>query len=369
MDSNLIPVDGRPGTYLDLANNVLLTDGGNGQLVKMDLGSGDVHVDTALATFATGFRQADLAADTVMPIVPVQKMSDVYYEFNADNEMAGADGTVVTGGAAMTEVNPQQSTTPFTTTPYALAGFLPLELLGNQDAILNLQFKTIRTIMAKLQLNREKRVAAALFNSANYSSTHIVDLSAVGATRKWNGGSASTPVRDIQSLCEASLARITHMVMSLDTWNAFTVNPDVQKFLAFKSAAPALPSLDQRTAFSALLGLPMPVVCEARARTTTAGVYPYIWSGSVALVHQQPGVPADGYTTATAKTFRWTGGETIARDAASVNGVEAAGGIVVRSMFKQDRGPLGGIYMVVTHRDAEQFITDKVSGLVKGAFQ
>ncbi len=367
MDNNMIPVDGRPGTFLNLSDNTLVSSE-NGRLVTMDLGPSDVHVDTALATFATGFKQANLAADTVMPIVPVQKMSDVYYEFNADNEMAGADGTIVAQGGAIGEVNPQQSTTAFSTVPYALAGFLPLELLGNQDAILNLQFKTIRTIMAKLQVNREKRVATALFNASNYTSTHIVDLTAVGATRKWNGGSASTPVRDIQSLCEASLAPITHMVMSLDTWNAFTVNPDVQKFLAFKSAAPALPSLDQRTAFSALLGLPMPIVCEARARTTTAGVYPYIWSGSVALVHQQPGVQADGFSTATAKTFRWTGAEALVRDAASVDGIGSSGGITVRSMFKQDRGPLGGMYMVVTHRDAEQFITDKVSGLIKAAF-
>ena len=366
MDSNLIPVDGRPGTFLNLSDNTLNTLEG-GQLVKMDLGPSEVHVDTALATFATGYKQAGLAADTVMPIVTTSKMSDVYYEFDPDNEFAGADGTIAAANGVIHEVTPKQSTTPFSTTPYALAGFLPLEVLGNQDAILNLQFRTIRTIMAKLMVNREKRVKTVLFNSANYSGAHLVDLSALAATRKWNGGSASTPVRDIQSICEASLAPITHMVMSLDTWNAFTVNADVQKFLAFKSNAPALPTLDQRAAFSALLGLPMPIVCEARSKTTS-GVFPYIWGGSVALIHQQPGVPADGMTTATAKTFRWTGADALVRDASSVDGMGSGGGITVRSMFKQDRGPLGGMYMVVTHRDAEQFISGQVSGLIKACF-
>lgn len=364
---NLIPVDGRPGTFLNLSDNTLNTIDGAGQLIKMDLGPSDVHVDTALATFATGFKQEDLAADTVMPIVTTSKLSDLYYEFNPDNELAGTDGTTVAQSGVIPEVTPQLSTTAFSTVPRALAGFLPMELLGNQDAVLDLQFKTIRMIMQKLLLNRELRVKTALFNASNYSGAHLLDLSGVAATRKWNGGTAATPVRDVQSICEASLAKITNMVMSLDTWNAFTANSDVQKFLAYKPNAPAIPTMDQRAAFAALLNLPMPIVCEARAKTTS-GVYPYIWGGSVALIHQQPGVSADGFTTATAKTFRWTGADALVRDAASISGIGSGGGITVRSMFKADRGPYGGMYMVVAHRDAEQFITDKVSGLIKGAF-
>lgn len=366
MNQHFIPVEGQPGVYID-PNTFTLRDEGGGRLVQMDLGVADVHVQTALNNFATGFKQAQYVADIVAPIVPVTKQSDKYYEFSPDNELAAPDQTKVAQGANVPEVNPQLSTTAYSCAPYALAGFLPLETLGNQDAILNLQMKTVRMVMQKLLLLRELRVKTMAYTSGSYTSTHIITCN---SSTKWNGGSSSDPVRNIRQIIEASLLPITGMVMSRDTWHAFTENAAVQKYVAFKSAAAPLPQKDSYDQWAALLDMPKPYVCDARAKDST-GAYPYIWYGNVHLFHQDPTSPTDGYSTATSKTFRWIGADAEAQkyDAGGVPGMAPPSGFTVRALFNPYRGPRGGYYIVVAHNDAEQFITDKVSGLIVGAVQ
>lgn len=371
---NLIPVMGHDGnplaqkTYIDTANNLLLVDQGDGNLVKMDLGPGDVHVQQALTNFALGYSQAGFAADIVSPTVPVPKQSDKYYIFDPANEFAAPDATLVAAGGNPPEVNPKFSTTPYSTNPYALAAFLPLEVIGNQDAVLNLAFRAARLVLKKLLLLRELRVQKAAFTTANFPDAgHLTQLTAL---QKWNGGSNSDPVRNIRAIIEACLAPITGMVMSRDTWHAFTENPAVQKYVAFKSAAAPLPQKTDMDQWAALLDMPKPIVCDARSMTS-AGAFPYIWSGSVFLFHQEQGIPVDGYSTASMKTFRWIGGDDEAKkyDANGVPGMSAPAGFTIRALFNPYRGPRGGWYIVASHNDADVLLTDLVSGLITGAFQ
>lgn len=374
IDPNWIPVadaSGNPtGAYIDTFNNRLLTDQGGGRLVAMDLGPADVHVQTALTNFALGFKQAGFAGDLAAPIVPVQKQSDRYYIFDPKNEFQAPDQTTVAGGGNVPEINPLLSTTSYATVPYALAGFLPLETIANQDAVLDLSFKTTRMVLQKLMLLREQRVRNQAYKQANYITPG--HLTVLNANQKWNGGGSSDPVRNIRAIIEKCLAPVTSMVMSRDTWHAFTENPAVQKYVAFKSGAAPLPQQSQTQAWAALLDMPEPVVCDAREYVGgNTDPYPYIWKGNVYLNHQEPGIPVDGYSSASMKTFRWTGADQEAQkyDANGVPGFGAPSGITIRALFNPYRGPRGGWYIVVSHNDAEQFLTDLVSGLIVGAFQ
>lgn len=358
--------EGFGGEY-DPHNNTFTLRTPEGRLVTMDIGQSDVHIDAALTNYASGYHNADLCADVVMPPVLVNKASDYYFQFDPDDALATVDGTQVAAGANVSEVTPKLSNTRYATLGYALGGFVPVELIQNQDAPLNLEMKTTRVVMDRLMLNREVRVKTVMFNSSNYTGSHLLDLSAL-PTRKWNGGSASDPVRDIQSIVEASLMPITDMVMDRKTWNAFITNAAVQKYTAFKVNLPALPNLSQRQMFAALLDLPVPHICEARAKDST-GAYPYVWAGSVVLFRRPPvDVPVDGMDVASAKTFRWTGGQDTTLGAPSLQEMKASGGITVRTFHNPYRGKKGGTQIIVTHDDAEQFITDNVSGLIKAAF-
>lgn len=368
MDNKLFPVDGRPGEYFDSSTGVMMRDDGNGRLVAMDLGPSDVHVQQALSNFAIGYANAEFIADLVSPPVLVEHQSDKYYIFDPDNELQAVDATASANGAAVPEINFKSSTTPYAAIGYGLAGFLPMEVVGNQDPVVNALPRLIKTIMAKLALNREVRVKAALFNAANYGATH---LKALTATQKWNGGSDSDPVGNIRRLSEQMLARATHTVFARETWNAFTENPAVQKYTAFKGSAPPLPGSTPNAsdAWAALLDIPKPLICDARVKTS-ATAYPYVWAGSVALIHSE-GPDADGYSAASMKSFRWTGANAAAAKYeanASMPGAAAPNGWTVRAFYDQKRGRRGGWYVVVAHDDADTFITDKVSGLITGAF-
>ncbi len=362
MNPNLIPVEGRPGEFIDPERNVLLSYGRDGQLVTMDLGIGDVHTGQALTNFAVGYKQAEMIADAVAAPVTVQQQSDSFYIFDPKNELQAVDATAGAAGGAVPEINFQLSTSPYSCVKYSLGGFIPNELIANADAIIQPGMRLVRTIMKKLQLNRELRVKAKLFDATNYTTGHVTALS---AAEKWNGGGNSDPVRNIRALVEAALAPVSNIVLDRRTWNAFTENPAVQKYTAFKSSAPPVPGTSAAKQWAAMLDIPEPIISDAKV-LTSAG-FPYVWSGSVGLIHSEPAGQADGMTTASMKTFRFDGAAGAPSAADAMSGGMSSPGFSVRVIQNPYRGT-GGMYVTVSHWDAEQFLTDLVGGLITGAY-
>lgn len=365
---DVAPGQGYLGGQIDLHNHTITLREQDGKLVTMDLGQADVHIDAAMTNYITGYTNGDLIGDIVSPPLSVSKASNYFFGFDPDNALAITDGTQVAPGADPPFINPKLSSTRYSTLGYALGGILPTEVLANQDAPLNLHMATMRMIADRLLLNREVRVKNVAYSATNFTGTHLLDLSGLAATRKWNGGTVATPVRDIKSLCEASLMPITDMAMSLDTWNAFTENANVQGFVAFKNGAPPLPGTTQADLFCALLKLPRVHICEARAKNATAGTYPYVWAGDVILFRRPPQEMTD-VDIATFKTFRWNhAGDTAEMAGASMVGSGTKAGWTIRSFFNQYKGKRGVHVVIVAHDDAEMLIDQRVGGYIKGAF-
>ena len=363
----IAPGNGFLGGVVDIHNHTISLRESDGRLVKMDLGTADVHVDAAMQNYITGYKPADMIADAVSPPVVVNKTSNYFFQFDPDNALAVTDGTQTAPGADPPMINPKLSTTRYSTLGYSLGGILPTEVISNQDAPLNLQMATLRMIMDRLALNREARVKTIAYSSSNFTGTHLLDLSGVAATRKWNGGSAATPVRDIKSLMEASLMPITDMAMSLDTWNAFTENANVQGFVAFKSGSPPLPGTTQAELFCALLKLPRVHISEVRAKNVTAGTYPYVWANDV-ILFRAPATQVTDVDISTFKTFRWNGaGDNSPLNDSISGGGPAMNGWTVRSFFNPYKGGRGVHVVLVTHNDAEMLIDQRVGGYIKGA--
>jgi hypothetical protein len=350
---------------LDLYNNTRTMRDESGRLVTMDLGTSDVHIDSALANYAAGYKQWDGIADAVAPVVPTPKASDKYYTWDKDDVFQEAEDLIIGPGGALKEISPRLSNTSFATVPLGISSFVSTELAANADAPLKVEMAAVRRCMNAIKIGREIRVATVAQASGSWTNGYTTTL---GATAKWNGGSASNPIQDIMTAIENSLTPVLGIAMSEQTYHDFFQNASVQKFVASKIDIPPLGTIDAQTysnmakeRFSALLGLPPLLI--GRSKKKTSGGYGYVWGNDVELVYNDPAVPSDGETISTFKTFRWTGADSGAPDGT------IQGGFLVRSFFDPKRGARGGRVVVVAHNDIEVSTSAFAGGHIVSAHQ
>lgn len=350
---------------LDLHNNTRTMTDESGRLITMDLGQADVHIDAALANYAAGYKQWEGIADMVSPIVPSDKASNKYYTWDKDDVFQQVEDLAVGPNAQVMEVSPRLSSSSFTTVGYGVSAVIPTELTANADAPLRIEQAAMRRCLNAIMLGREVRVAAAAVLSTNWTGGYTA---AIAAGAKWNGGATSDPIGDIMTAVESSLTPVSAIALSERTWHAFFQNASVQKYVAAKIDAPPLGAVNagdqlriSADRFSALLGLP-PFLIGRQKKKTSATAYGYVWGNAVVLLHNEPGVPSDGQSISTFKTFRWTGADSSAPDGT------IQGGFLVRSYFDPRRGPRGSRVVVVTHNDAEVSTSAVAGGLLTAAW-
>lgn len=349
----------------------LMSDPQTGRLVALDMGQADVHFDAPLASFATGYAldQKLLVADRVMPVVPVDKASDYYYEHDVNDLFRIPQQTVVAPGAKVPEISPTQSKSQYVTVPRALATFLPTEVEGNADAALQLALRYMQLPMTKLLIQREYRVARTVTDETKYAGTG--NVTTLTAAQKWNGGQNADPVAVLLAAMENALMPITGIVMSPRVYNAFVQSPAVQKYFAYKSNAKAKPSDVNAADLSAILELPPLIIGRQKYINPDTGNFDFIWGNDVVLFHHPAQLPAIGLPVSFV-TMRFTGGLQNGVNAGLARGLQNmtfSNGWGVRTFYDVTRGPQGGRTCIVFHQDAEQMIDTRVAHLIKGAWQ
>lgn len=337
------------------AERALLT-AGRERIVKMDLGTGDVHQAAALPNYAAGYRNAPPIADLLSAPLMVTKPSDKYYTFAKEDAFQGATPAGGAPAGAVPEIAPRLSNATFTTTMKVLGGFVSTEIEQAADSPLKIRQATLRRIMNALLLARETRVATMLQTSGNWDSANVATIAA-GA--KWNGSASSDPVADLHARIEASWGECSGIAMSLPVYNAFARNPSVRSYYAYKGQTAPVPTPAE---MSALLQLP-PIIVSKMQKMTSSTAKGYIWGNHVVLFRQPDEMPPVSQDdVATSYTFRW--------DLSGLADANAAsGGFIVREFFVQDRGPMGGNKMVVLHQDVETMTSTYVGGLIIDAYQ
>lgn len=351
---------------LDLHNNTRTMTDSSGRLITMDLGQADVHIDAALSNYAAGYKQWEGIADQVAPVVPVDKASNKFFTWDKDDVFQEAETLVVgSGDRGVFEVSPRLSSSTYSTVGYGVGASISTELVANADAPLKVEMAAMRRCVNVINLAREIRVAALVTTSGNWSGGYTTTL---GPTAKWNAGSTSDPIGDLTTAIQSSLTSVTAIAMSERTWQAFFQNASVQKYVAAKIDIPPLGGIQAGNQnnivadkFSAVLGLP-PFLIGRQKKKATSSTYGYVWGNNVALLHNEPGVPSDGQSISTAKTFRWTGADSAAPDGTM------QGGFLVRSYYDPKRGARGSRVMVVTHNDDEKMTSVVAGGLIINAW-
>lgn len=357
MKLKMTNVDGSVGE-VDLAQSTVTLTDENGRLVTMDLGPADVHIETGLQNYCAGYKLQDGVADLVCPIVPVPKASDKYWTWDKNDAFQDVEALVSGSGDQPQEVSPRLANSAFSTKSYCLAAPVPVEVVANADAPVRPEIAAMRRVMNALSLARERRVATLLTTTANWGAGRYGAVAA-----KWNGGANSDPIRDIYSAIETCLTPINQIVMSERTFHDFVQNPQVQKYIAAKTMINPIAESKNgaATAMSALLGLPPIVIAPMKGVVTNTTTYGYVWGDSVVLAYNEAGVPADGQTINTAKTFRWTGADSGTPDG------QITGGFLVRKYFDPRRGSRGSYVYVVVVNDAEVITSTLAGYLLTGA--
>jgi hypothetical protein len=322
------------------------------RLFNMDLAPSDVHTNSALPTYAAGYRIADGMADVASPVILTPKQADVFYTWNQNSDFQRKLPVAGAPGAGYGEVNPALSPSTFTTVQYTLGGFMPTEVVANADTPIRPFVKLTQVVIDALRLEREYRVAAGLQTSGNWNAGNVTTLLA-GA--QWNGGGASDPIFNLHKAIESSYLPVTGILWSELVEHDFVRNPNVQKYFTYKDTVDGIP--DPQKISSTLR---LPPIYTAMMKYVTGSTLTYVWGNHVVLLHNT-GDLSSQMDVATARTFRWNGAE-----GATPDGTLSAG-FLVRTFFDPKRGARGGTQVVVVHSDTEVQTSGYAGALILNA--
>lgn len=345
-----VPLAGGRGKWsFILAENSAF--GRAGQLVSLDLAPADVHDPTELPTYLAGYQVEGLVADLASPPIPTDASTDKYRSFTQDNAFLAID--VKTGiQAKVPEVDPETSLSQFTVIERACGSFIP-DRVSAQSSY-DVRRAAMERCKRALALDREIDVSTLLTTVANWNAANRITL---GASAAWNNGSAADPIKDLHDRLEASLQKVSRILMPRHVSNAFTRHPAVRDHLqSMIGSRGADELLDQQESDSYKLpGIPRIFVTDCKHTTTPGAAPSWTWGNDVVLVTIPPGVPTNGEAISTSYSWRLNG--------------PAGVGFVTREFRVEDRGSLGGIFVVAAMAEVAVMPGPNCGGLIKSAWQ
>ena len=200
-------------------------------VVEASFSPSSVHVDAPLSNFASTIRNRDMIADFVMPIVDVSKPSDKFFKYGADTffeEQAAA----LTGAEAMPgRVRYTISTDNFSTFDYGLMDFVSNKEIEAADAPIDPQMHAVKVVTSRLDIAKQRRVAAIAFASGSYGS----NTAALSGADRWDTNT-SDPVQKIDDAIEACDERPNIMVIGAQAWMKLKNHPKLKETILSRSS-------------------------------------------------------------------------------------------------------------------------------------
>ncbi len=275
--------------------------------------SSDVHVNTPLSNISIAFMQdpATFVADQVFANIPVDKQSDIYYEydrgfFNRDEMEVRAEGTESKGSGYAV------STTTYFAPLYAFHHDISDQRRANADSVLNQDREATELVSHKALIKREKLWVAANFVTGIWTTERAGDPTPTGTQFLHWDDAASTPIEDVRAAKTAMQAltgfRPNTMTMDQSTFDALIDHPDIVDRIKYgQTAARGLADVNNSD-LEQLFKMERVVVAGAIENTAAEGatnVHAFI-AGDNALLSYRP--PSPGIMTpAAGYTFSWNG--------------------------------------------------------------
>lgn len=236
---------------------------------------GVVHSNTFLTNLSLQYANDEYIGDRLMPLVPVDKRSDLFAVYTKRNRFNAPDDTIGPDGEAA-EVEEGRSSDNYSVQDRALMNHVPAETIENQDPIFDEMLDLTDSVMNGLMLKRELRIAAVLTTAANYPTGNKVTLS---GSDQWDSSAGGNPLKDIQtgvtSLFRGATPTLTIGWCGIDVFNVLARHPLILDL--FKYTRAGLVTAEQ---LAGLFGLDQLLVGKAREDTANPGQaesYSRIW--------------------------------------------------------------------------------------------
>lgn len=262
--------------------------------------SGDVHVNGPLTNISVAYVQdaANFVADKVFPVVPVEKQSDLYYEFDRgdflrDEAKVRAESSESAGSGF------RLSTTSYNALVEALHKDIDDRVRANADSVLSLDRAAAEYLMQKMLIRRDRRFASNFFTTGVWTTD-------ITPSNLWDT-STGTPRKDVDTGKSVILAATgfepNTLTVSYAVHNALRSSADVRDQFKYTSAD----SIDE-SMLARYFGIENYVIAKgvynsaAEGQTATgAAIF-----GKHALLSYRPSAP--GLMTPSAGyTFAWSG--------------------------------------------------------------
>lgn len=266
-----------------------------------EITSRDIHVDALLTNMSIGYKNDMYIADSIAPIVPVRKQSDIVPRYDQShwfrNQAAiRAPGTLSERGGFTVD-----NTMTYYCPRYSFGFEIPDEVRDNTDAPYDLDRDGTAFVTDRLQMKREVSWATQYFTTGKWGAD-------VTPSVLWSTYGTSTPLVDITNYQDAVEGRIARMpnkfvlgkqVMSILKWH-----PDIADRIKYVQRAVVTTEL-----LASLLDIETVLVGRAIYTTSPEGtaeasvVYNRVW-GKHALLLYTPSAPSL-MTPAATYTFTW----------------------------------------------------------------
>jgi len=278
---------------------------------------GDVHVNAPLTNISIAFMQnrGDFIADQVFSNIPVQKQSDVYYQYDRGffmrDEMAiRAPGTETVGSGY------EVSTSPYYCPVYGFHHDIPDQRRANADSVLNQDREAVELVTMKAMLKREIDWSTSYLTSGVWTTdiTGVASSAGAGETIQWDagvGGTDADPIADIRTglltVQESTGFRPNTMVLGPEVFDALIDQVDIVDRVKYGQTAPGIARADINS-LKNLFGIERILIGQAVKNTASEGAtnaFSFVTGKSCLLcyVAPSPGImtPSAGYT------FSWNG--------------------------------------------------------------
>lgn len=272
----------------------------------------DVHVDALLTNMSLGYQNLNYLADTIAPLVPVQKQSDLIPAYDQShwfrNQAAlRAPGTPSQRGGFTL------SNTSYVCRNYAWGFDLPDEVRANTDSPYTMDRDATLYVTDKIQMSREVNFATRYFTTGVWAGDKTG--AATGGDFVWfNDYALSNPITTLTTYIDEVEARIgrepNKLVLGKQVWMQIMNHPRVLERTVY-GGTNSVPALINVNAFAAMVGLPSEGILIGRAIQTLSQegtaeasvVYSRIWGKSALLLYVPPAPSL--FTPAAMYTFTW----------------------------------------------------------------
>jgi hypothetical protein len=306
-------------------------------------------------TYLGGYKNRSYLADQISPPVLVDTEKGKRIDFSKENAFQHVDPRAGRQGG-IKEVEHLNERTDYQTEEFALASFIPWAAENDAVRQYNVRQETSKLLMNKLLLDREIRVATALFTLNNWNANNRTTLLDAG---KWNGGASADPLKDIQTRLEKSAQPVSFMIANPVVAFHLLRDAKIVTFMRQVYGDEKVDSVVQGASFAQestvvkLAALPDLIICPAKKLNESTGNLDYIWGNDLAMVTTASGMSPD--EMASFMTFRTRG--------------RSGSGVVTNEYMPYGRGINGGTMLEVGFGEDIFFPSNISGGLIKACVQ